>query len=205
MASPTVPSFDDVKYGRYPSSCSPQFEASEPDGIKIAAPAVFHMAAKDGGAAKLPLCVTLRFNDYYLSKFQQVFQVLQVIIVDDDNQQVRSGGIWKDRFYLPDPPSPMSREELEKRIAWEYSTVNLLDFFPLPKKKARYHRGLDRLRKSGWRGSGYVRWSNETNRGFLRALEGLRSAAEAIGEIDEAQRCDEFLYQLDPGWDRRPE
>jgi hypothetical protein len=48
-----------------------------------------------------------------------------------------------------------------------------------------------------------VRWSNETNRGFLRALEGLRSAAEAIGEIDEAQRCDEFLYQLDPGWDRR--
>ncbi len=139
MASPTVPSFDDVKYGRYPSSCSPQFEASEPDGIKIAAPAVFHMAAKDGGAAKLPFCVTLRFNDYYLSKFQQVFQVLQVIIVDDDNQQVRSGGIWKDRFYLPDPPSPMSREELEKRIAWEYSTVNLLDFFPLPKKKARYH------------------------------------------------------------------
>ena len=66
-----------------------------------------------------------------------------------------------------------------------------------------YHRGLDRLRQSGWRGSGYVRWRNETNRGFLRALEGLRSAAEAIGESDEARRCDEFLYQLDPNWDRR--
>lgn len=66
-----------------------------------------------------------------------------------------------------------------------------------------YHRGLDRLRQSGWRGSGYVRWQNETNRGFLRALEGLRSAAEAIGEVDEAQRCNEFLYQLDPNWDRR--
>ena len=66
-----------------------------------------------------------------------------------------------------------------------------------------YHRGLDRLRQSGWRGSGYVRWRNETNRGFLRALEGLRSAAEAIGEVDEAQRCDEFLHQLDPNWDRR--
>jgi hypothetical protein len=66
-----------------------------------------------------------------------------------------------------------------------------------------YHRGLDRLRKSGWRGSGYVRWSHETNRGFLRALEGLRSAAEAIGEVDEVQRCDQFLYQLDPSWDRR--
>ncbi len=68
-----------------------------------------------------------------------------------------------------------------------------------------YHRGLDRLRKSGWRGAGYVRWSHETNRGFLRALEGLRSSAEAIGEVDEAQRCDEFLHQLDPGWDRRSE
>ena len=66
-----------------------------------------------------------------------------------------------------------------------------------------YHRGLDRLRRSGWRGSGYVRWNHETNRGFLRALEGLRSAAEAIGEVDEAQRCDEFVQQLDPGWDRR--
>jgi Protein of unknown function (DUF3151) len=63
-----------------------------------------------------------------------------------------------------------------------------------------YHRGLDRLRQSGWRGSGYVRWQHETNRGFLRALEGLRAAAEAIGEADEAQRCAEFLRQLDPAW-----
>lgn len=65
-----------------------------------------------------------------------------------------------------------------------------------------YHRGLDRLRQSGWRGSGYVRWSHETNRGFLRALEGLRAAAAAIGESDEEQRCREFLFQLEPGWDR---
>ena len=60
-----------------------------------------------------------------------------------------------------------------------------------------YHRGLDRLRQSGWRGSGYVRWEHETNRGFLRALDGLRRAAAAIGEADEEQRCDEFLHQLD--------
>lgn len=63
-----------------------------------------------------------------------------------------------------------------------------------------YHRGLDKLRQAGWRGSGYVRWKNETNRGFLRALDGLRSSAEAIGEADEAQRCAEFLRQLDPEW-----
>jgi hypothetical protein len=63
-----------------------------------------------------------------------------------------------------------------------------------------YHRGLDRLRQSGWRGTGYVRWANETNRGFLRAVEGLRATAEAIGETDEAERCHVFLRQLDPTW-----
>jgi Protein of unknown function (DUF3151) len=65
-----------------------------------------------------------------------------------------------------------------------------------------YHRGLDRLRASGWRGSGYVRWRHEPNRGFLRALDGLRAAAEAIGEQDEAERCAQFLRQLDPEWPR---
>src|SRR5436305_2016070 len=39
-----------------------------------------------------------------------------------------------------------------------------------------YHRGLDTLRGSGWRGSGYVRWQHPTNRGFLRAVEGLEQA-----------------------------
>jgi hypothetical protein len=61
-----------------------------------------------------------------------------------------------------------------------------------------YHRGLDRLRASGWRGSGYVRWQHPQNRGFLRALDGLRGSAEAIGEADEAERCAVFLRQLDP-------
>jgi hypothetical protein len=66
-----------------------------------------------------------------------------------------------------------------------------------------YHRGLDTLRGAGWRGSGYVRWRNPTNRGFLRALDALRRTAGAIGETDEEQRCDLFLHQLDPDWDRR--
>jgi hypothetical protein len=66
-----------------------------------------------------------------------------------------------------------------------------------------YHRGLDALRGSGWRGSGYVRWEHETNRGFLRALDGLRESAAQIGENDEAERCATFLEQLDPGFTRR--
>jgi hypothetical protein len=63
-----------------------------------------------------------------------------------------------------------------------------------------YHRGLDALRASGWRGSGYVRWEHPGNRGFLRALAGLQRTAAEIGEDDEAERCALFLQQLDPAW-----
>ena len=64
-----------------------------------------------------------------------------------------------------------------------------------------YHRGLDQLRQSGWRGQGYVRWRHVPNRGFLRSLAGLARVAGAIGEDDEARRCLTFIAQLDPGWD----
>ena len=63
-----------------------------------------------------------------------------------------------------------------------------------------YHRGLDRLRRSGWRGSGYVRWEHPNNRGFLLALAGLARTAAELGEQEEAHRCEQFLFQLDPQW-----
>jgi hypothetical protein len=56
-----------------------------------------------------------------------------------------------------------------------------------------YHRGLDALRRSGWRGQGPVPWSHEPNRGFLRSLAALARAARAIGEADEEARCTQFL------------
>jgi hypothetical protein len=65
-----------------------------------------------------------------------------------------------------------------------------------------YHRGLDRLRQNGWRGSQYVRWEHHQNRGFLRAVAGLQRAAAALGESDEAERCEMLLHQLEPEWDR---
>jgi hypothetical protein len=61
-----------------------------------------------------------------------------------------------------------------------------------------YHRGLDRIRKAGWRGKGQVPWSHEGNRGFLRSLSGLGKAASAIGEDHEATRCADFLKELSP-------
>jgi hypothetical protein len=63
-----------------------------------------------------------------------------------------------------------------------------------------YHRGLDALRAAGWKGSGLVRWEHPSNRGFLRCLDGLRSACGSIGEHDEEERCAQFLRQLDPTW-----
>jgi hypothetical protein len=61
-----------------------------------------------------------------------------------------------------------------------------------------YHRGLDQLRRNGWKGFGPVPWSHEPNRGFLRALAVLQQAAARIGETDEAERCRTFLAESDP-------
>lgn len=56
-----------------------------------------------------------------------------------------------------------------------------------------YHRGLDALRRAGWKGAGPIPWGHEPNRGFLRALGALARAAETLGEADEAARCRKFL------------
>jgi hypothetical protein len=61
-----------------------------------------------------------------------------------------------------------------------------------------YHRSLDLLRRNGWKGHGPVPWSHEPNRGFLSCLALLSSAAEAIGEGDEAERCATFLKDSSP-------
>lgn len=61
-----------------------------------------------------------------------------------------------------------------------------------------YHRGLDRARASGWRGTQQLPWEHESNRGFLRCLHGLMCAATTIGEEAEATRTRQFLLDLEP-------
>ena len=61
-----------------------------------------------------------------------------------------------------------------------------------------YHRGLDQLRRAGWKGHGPVPWEHEPNRGFLRALSALGRAAGEIGETPEAERCFAFLADSSP-------
>ncbi|MCU1623307.1 MAG: hypothetical protein QOJ09_379 [Actinomycetota bacterium] len=61
-----------------------------------------------------------------------------------------------------------------------------------------YHRGLDALRRNGWKGFGPVPWAHAPNQGFLRALYALGRAAGAIEETEEAQRIRTFLDDSDP-------
>lgn len=61
-----------------------------------------------------------------------------------------------------------------------------------------YHRGLDALRRAGWKGSGPIPWSHQPNHGFLRSLWALGRAAAVLGEDDEAARCAAFLDDSDP-------
>jgi hypothetical protein len=56
-----------------------------------------------------------------------------------------------------------------------------------------YHRALDALRRNGWKGHGPVPWSHEPNRGFLRCLAALATAAGLIAETEEETRCWTFL------------
>src|SRR5580658_2170310 len=94
----------------------------------------------------------------------------------------------------------------DPRCLQAWATLAELAEAPIDKyafARVGYHRGLDTLRAAGWRGSGYVRWRHEANRGFLRSLQALEAAAAAIGEVEEEQRCALFLRQLDPEWGSR--
>lgn len=61
-----------------------------------------------------------------------------------------------------------------------------------------YHRGLDALRKDGWKGFGPIPWRHVPNQGVLRSIAALAKAAKAIGETDEYERCRQLLADSDP-------
>ncbi len=91
------------------------------------------------------------------------------------------------------PASSAAWAELADR-AWEGGRV--IESYAYA--RTGYHRGLDALRRAGWKGHGPVPWSHEPNRGWLRALNALGRAADAIGETDEADRCSSFLRESSP-------
>ena len=95
------------------------------------------------------------------------------------------------------PAAPAAWAALaEAALAADGSTAGSVTAYAFA--RTGYHRGLDLLRRAGWKGHGPVPWSHEANRGFLRALNALGVAAERIGETDEAERCATFLGDSDP-------
>jgi len=115
---------------------------------------------------------------------------------------------------LPEDPAPAA--ELAEggdphQVAADYPTSSLawavladaawdqgrtIDSYALA--RTGYHRGLDALRRNGWKGHGPVPWEHAPNRGFLMALNALARAADAINETDEAARCSQFLADSSP-------
>jgi hypothetical protein len=99
-------------------------------------------------------------------------------------------------------PEEVAAAHPTSSLAWavlaERALENALTITAYAYARTGYHRGLDQLRRSGWKGFGPVPWSHEPNRGFLRALAALQRAAALIGETDEAERCLAFLTDSDP-------
>lgn len=101
------------------------------------------------------------------------------------------------------PVREAARRQPSSSLAWALlAEASLADDAVASYAYARtgYHRGLDALRRAGWRGVGEVPLTHEPNAGFLRALAALARAARAIGEDDEAERCTAFVHDcgVDP-------
>jgi hypothetical protein len=100
-------------------------------------------------------------------------------------------------------PGAVVRRHPESPIAWAALAALAAeegadDVTVYAYSRVGYHRSLDLLRRSGWKGHGPVPWSHEPNRGFLRCLALLALAAQAIGETHEADRCATFLRDSSP-------
>lgn len=100
------------------------------------------------------------------------------------------------------PVEQVVREHPTSSLAWAvladqaWADQRVLESYAFA--RVGYHRGLDALRRNGWKGHGPVPWSHEPNRGVLRCLQSLRRGAAAIGEQDEVTRLDAFLADCDP-------
>ena len=111
---------------------------------------------------------------------------------DTDVTEALAAGTAAEQIAREHPDSPLAWAVLADAAHEEGREIESYAF-----ARVGYHRGLDALRKAGWRGQGPVPWSHEPNRGVLRALYALRRAAAVIGETAEVDRLTEFLDGAD--------
>lgn len=99
-------------------------------------------------------------------------------------------------------PGAVARSRPTSSLAWAILAEHALDagddVAGYAYARVGYHRGLDALRRSGWKGGGPVPWSHLPNRGFLRALSALGHAATLFEEDDEVIRVRALLLDADP-------
>ena len=100
------------------------------------------------------------------------------------------------------PPKEVAASYPASSLAWALLAEQALDegetVTAYAYARTGYHRGLDALRRNGWKGHGPIPWSHAPNQGFLRALRALAEASGEIGELEEAERCTAFLTDSDP-------
>jgi hypothetical protein len=100
------------------------------------------------------------------------------------------------------PPGDVARQNPTSSLAWAELAEAALDrgddVAAYAYARVGYHRGLDMLRRNGWKGAGPIPWTHEPNRGFLRSLSALGQAAALFEEKDEVARVQAFLLDADP-------
>jgi len=108
----------------------------------------------------------------------------------------------EDQLDAGDNPTAVAAAHPSASVAWAALAEAALDddkaITAYAYARTGYHRGLDQLRRNGWKGFGPVPFSHEPNRGFLRCVAALARAADAIGETDEQARCLDLLDDCDP-------
>lgn len=100
------------------------------------------------------------------------------------------------------PPAEVAAEHPDFSEAWAALAEGALEageyVAAYAYARTGYHRGLDQLRRAGWKGHGPIPWNHRPNQGFLRSLGALARAAEHIGETEEFLRCSQFVADSDP-------
>ncbi|MDT7574924.1 MAG: hypothetical protein QOH17_1257 [Pseudonocardiales bacterium] len=116
------------------------------------------------------------------------------LLPEDPAGALLDGGVEPAEVAAAHPTSSIAWAVLAERALGDGHTITGYAY-----ARTGYHRGLDQLRRNGWKGFGPVPWAHTPNQGFLRALGALHRAAVAIGEDDEAQRTADLLADSDPG------
>jgi Protein of unknown function (DUF3151) len=116
------------------------------------------------------------------------------LLPEDPAGALIDGGVEPAEVAAAHPTSSIAWAVLAERALGDGHTITGYAY-----ARTGYHRGLDQLRRNGWKGFGPVPYAHEPNRGFLRCVAALAQAADTIGETDENLRCLDLLDDCDPG------